>query len=157
MLTLAKTMQADHRSIVFTLPASICLDPMIDEWSLGAFRRNEASLGMVRFVNAEAALKAASYRGNARLTLEILDSQIAENNAHFTVCFEEGKALSVRRDAGEKAAIHMDISEFSRFLIGAADVSALAFIRRVYGYSREDLELLGHIFYHKPCFLTEYF
>ena len=87
MLTLAKTMQADHRSIVFTLPASICLDPMIDEWSLGAFRRNEASLGMVRFVNAEAALKAASYRGNARLTLEILDSQIAENNAHFTVCF----------------------------------------------------------------------
>ena len=63
----------------------------------------------------------------------------------------------MRRDAGEKAAILMDISEFSRFLIGAADVSALAFIRRVYGYSREDLELLGHIFYHKPCFLTEYF
>lgn len=157
LLTLAKSMQADHRSIVFTIPSSICLDPMVDEWSMGVFRRSDTSLGMVRLVNVEAALKAARYRGSGRLTLEILDSQIAENHAFFTVCFEEGKAVSVRRDTGEKAAIHMDISEFSRFLIGAADVSALTYSRRVYGYSQEDLELLGQIFYRKPCFLTEYF
>lgn len=65
--------------------------------------------------------------------------------------------LTVRRDTGERAVIHMDISEFSRFLIGAVDVSALEFSRRAYGYSQEGLELLGQIFYKKPCFLTEYF
>lgn len=157
LLALAKTMQADHRSISFMLPSSICLDPLIDEWSFGAYRRSEASLGMARIVNVEAALKAARYQGSGSLTIEILDGQIAENNAHFTVCFEEGKALSVRRDTGERAVIHMDISEFSRFLIGGVDVSALEFSRRAYGYSQEGLELLGQIFYKKPCFLTEYF
>lgn len=157
LLTLAKSMQADHKSIVFTLPSSICLDPLIDEWSLGAYRRSDASLGMARIVNVEAALKAARYRGSGSLTIEILDGQIPENNAVFIVCFEEGRAVSVTRDAEGKAALRMDISEFSRFLIGAADVSALALSRRVYGYSQEDLELLGQIFYKKPCFLTEYF
>lgn len=157
LLTLAKSMQADHRSIVFTLPSSICLDPLIDEWSLGAYRRSDVSLGMARVVNAEAALKAARYRGSGRLSLEISDEQIAENNGVFTVCFEDGEAVSVSCDAGEKAAIRMDISEFSRFLMGAADVSALAYSRRVSGCSQEDFGLLGQIFYVKPCFLTEYF
>ncbi len=157
LLALAKTMQADHRSISFTLPASICLDPLIDEWSFGAFRRSDTSLGMVRIVNVEAALKAARYRGSGRLSLEILDGQIAENHAVFRVCFEEGKAVSVARDTGGNAAIHMEISEFSRFLTGAADVSALAYSRRAYGYSQEDLDLLAQVFYKKPCFLTEYF
>lgn len=157
LLTLAKSMQADHRSIVFTLPTCLRLDPLIDEWSLGAFGRSDASLGMARIVNVEAALKAARYRGSGRLSMEISDGQIAENNGVFTVCFEEGKAVSVVRGSGEKAAICMEISEFSRFLLGGADVSALAYSRRVSDYSWEDLGVLGQIFYEKPCFLTEYF
>lgn len=157
LLTLAKSMQADHRSIVFTLPSSIRPDPLIDEWSLGAFRRSDASLGMVRIVNVGAALQAARYRGSGRLSLEASDGQIPENNGVFTVCFEEGKAVSVVRDSVEKAAICMEISEFSRFLMGAADVSALAYSRRVSGCSQEDMGRLGQIFYEKPCFLTEYF
>lgn len=157
LLTLAKSMQADHRSIVFTLPASLRLDPLIDEWSMGAFGRSDVSLGMARIVNVEAALRAARYRGNGRLSIEISDGQIAENNGVFTVCFEEGKAVSVVSSSVEKAAICMEIPEFSRFLMGAADVSALAFSRRVSGCSQEDMGLLGQIFYEKPCFLTEYF
>lgn len=157
LLTLAKSMQADHRSIVFTLPTSIQLDPLIDEWSLGAFGRSDASLGMVRVVNVEAALKAARYRGSGRLSIEISDGQIAENNGVFTVCFEEGKAVSVVCGSVEKTAIRMEISEFSRFLMGAANVSALAYSRRVSDCSQEDMGLLGQIFYEKPCFLTEYF
>lgn len=157
LLTLAKSMQADHRSIVFTLPSSICIDPLIDEWSLGAYRRSDTSLGMARFVNVETALKAARYRGSGRLSIGIWDGQIAENNGVFTVCFEDGRAVSVVRDTGEKAVIRMEISEFSRFLIGAADVSALQYSRRAYGHSRKDLPLLGQVFYEKPCFLTEYF
>lgn len=157
LLTLAKSMQTDHRSIVFMLPTSIQLDPLIDEWSLGAFGRSDASLGMVRVVNVEAALKAARYRGSGRLSIEISDGQIAENNGVFTVCFEEGKAVSVVCGSPERAAIRMEIPEFSRFLMGAANVSALAYSRRVSDYSQEDMGLLGQIFYEKPCFLTEYF
>lgn len=157
LLTLAKSMQADHRSIVFTLPASLCIDPLLDEWSLGALERREASLGMARFLNVEAALKAARYRGSGRLSLEISDGQIPENNGVFTVCFEDGKAVSVGRGTGEKALLYMEISEFSRFLMGAAEVSGLAYSRRVQGYSQENLDLLEQIFYKKPCFLTEYF
>lgn len=157
LLALAKSMQADHRSIVFTLPSSIRLDPLIDEWSLGAFKRSDASLGMARVVNVEAALQAACYRGSGRLSLEISDEQIAENNGVFTVCFQEGRAVSVACGSAEKAAIRMEIPELSRFLLGAADASALAYSRRVSGCSREDFDLLGQIFYEKPCFLTEYF
>lgn len=157
LLALAKSLQSDHRSIVFTLPSSFCIGPLIDEWSLGAFRRSDASLGMARIVNVEAALNAARYRGSGRLSIEILDGQIAENNDIFTVCFEEGKAVSVTRGNGEKAVIRMDISEFSRFLTGAADAAALAYSRRVYEYSDEDMGLLRQVFYEKPCFLTEYF
>lgn len=157
LLTLAKSMQSDHRSIVFTLPASFCLDPLIDEWSLGAYRRSDASLGMVRVVNAAAALEAARYRGSGRLSIEISDGQIGENNDIFTVCFEDGRACSVVRGNREEAHIHMEISEFSRFLTGAADTSALAYSSRAQGYSLEKMELLGQVFYEKPCFLTEYF
>lgn len=157
LLTLAKSMQADHRSIVFTLPASLCIDPLIDEWSMGAYRRGDASLGMARVVNVEAALKAARYRGSGRLSIEITDGQIAENNGVFTVCFQDGKAVSVAGNTGEKALIRMEIPEFSRLLTGAADVSALLYSRRASGFSQEDLGLLGQVFYEKPCFLTEYF
>lgn len=157
MLTLAKTMQADHRSIVFTLPTSLRIDSLIDEWSMGAYRRGDVSLGMARIVHVESALKAARYRGSGRVSLEIADGQIAENNGVFTVCFEGGRAVSVVRDSGEKAVIRMEISEFSRFLTGAVDVSALLYSRRAYGFSQEDLGVLGQVFYEKPCFLTEYF
>lgn len=157
LLTLAKSMQADHRSIVFTLPSSVCLDPLIDEWSLGAFSRSDASLGMARIVNVEEALKTARYRGSGRLSIEISDGQIAENNDIFTVWFDGERAVSVARGTGEKPVIRMEISEFSRFLMGAADASALQFSPRAYGYSQDDLALLGQIFYEKPCFLTEYF
>ncbi|MFG6358898.1 MAG: GNAT family N-acetyltransferase [Acetatifactor sp.] len=157
LLTLAKSMQADHRSIVFTLPTSLRIDSLIDEWSMGAYRRGDVSLGMARIVHVESALKAARYRGSGRVSLEIADGQIAENNGVFTVCFEGGRAVSVVRDSGEKAVIRMEISEFSRFLTGAVDVSALLYSRRAYGFSQEDLGVLGQVFYEKPCFLTEYF
>lgn len=157
LLALAKSFQADHRSIVFTLPSDIRLDPLIDEWSLGAITRSEAGLGMVRFVNVEEALRTASYRGSGELTVEIRDGQIAENNGVFSVRFEDGRAVSVERKEQEKALISMEISEFSRFLIGAVDTSAFAYSRRAFGYSEEKHERLGNVFYEKPCFLTEYF
>lgn len=157
LLALAKSFQADHRSIVFTLPSAVRLDPLIDEWSFGAVTRSDASLGMVRIVNVQEALKAAAYRGSGELSVELCDEQIAENNGVFWVRFEDGKAVSVERRARKEALIRMEIPEFSRFLMGAADVSALAYSRRAAGYTQEKRALLEKIFYEKPCFLTEYF
>lgn len=157
LLALAKSFQADHKSIVFTLPSSIPLDPLIDEWSLGAVSRSDASLGMARIVNAEAALRATSYRGTGEISVRVQDGQIAENNGVFTVRFADNAAVSVEKDSGKEAQIVMEISEFSRFLMGAVDTEALAYSRRASGYSKELNEALGKVFYRKPCFLTEYF
>lgn len=157
LLTLAKSYQADHKSIVFTLPESLPLDTLIDEWSFGAVTRSGAGLGMVRFVNVEAALWAAAYRGSGELTVAVNDAQIAENDGVFFVRFHEGRAQQVERTPQKEAVLHMNISEFSRFLIGALDTSALAYSRRADGYSEDDHRLLGQIYYKKPCFLTEYF
>ena len=120
-------------------------------------KRTAESLGMARIVNAEAALRAASCRGAGEISVRVQDGQIAETNGVFTVRFADNAAVSVEKDSGKEAQIVMEISEFSRFLMGAVDTEALAYSRRASGYSEEKKEELGKIFYRKPCFLTEYF
>lgn len=157
LLALAKSFAADYKSIVFVLPRSLRIDPVIDEWAFSAITRSDTSLGMVRFINVEAALLAASYRGEGEITLDIWDNQIPENNGVFYVRFRDGRAIQVEHTEQKTADLRMEISEFSRFLMGAVDTSALAYSDRVAGYTEQKRGVLGNIFYEKPCFLTEYF
>ena len=54
---------SDHRFVKFPLPCCTAMQYLLPEWSLGAVRWELQSAGMVRVVNAEAALRAARYLG----------------------------------------------------------------------------------------------
>lgn len=111
---------SDHRFVKFPLPCCTAMQYLLPEWSLGAVRWELQSAGMVRVVNAEAALRAARYLGSGSATLRVHDAQIEENNACFAVQFENGRAISVSRSDTQPDA-ELEISTFSALLCGVCD------------------------------------
>lgn len=155
LLHLFSRFASDHRFVKFRLPCSTAMQYLLPEWSLGAARWELQGAGMVRVVNAEAALRAARYRGSGSVTLRLHDAQIEENNTCFAVRFEDGRAVSVARaDAQPDAAL--EISTFSALLCGVCDFAEA----RQYFSGLEvlhDAAPLEQTFFRKPLYIEDYF
>lgn len=158
LLALAKTFSSDHYEIRFTLPEDCRIEPLMQERSFGACQIKESYLGMVRVIHVEKVLKMARYRGSGAIAIEIEDADILENNGVFEVIFAEGKAVSVMKKQ-MLPQITMSIAEFSRWIIGAAEESSLAYCSHIKIQQAGLVEsgLFGKVFYKKPCYLMEYF
>lgn len=154
LLSLAKSFASTHQTILFDLPTDRNIIPLLPEWSLGAAKRETHFQGMVRVVHAEKVLLAARYRGSGKLVLSLSDPLIPQNNKHFSIAFQEGRAteLSVT-DAPPD--ISLDIGEFSRLITGAFHPDMLAFIPTLPPHM--DWDIFHKIFYPKPCYITESF
>lgn len=146
---------SDHRFVKFPLPCCTAMQYLLPEWSLGAVRWELQSAGMVRVVNAEAALRAARYLGSGSATLRLHDAQIEENNACFAVQFENGRAISVSRSDTQPDA-ELEISTFSALLCGVCDFSEA----RQYFPGLEvfhESAPLDRVFFRKPLYIEDYF
>lgn len=155
LLGVFKSLSADHRFAVFTLPDDPALPYLLGEWSLGAARFELQPGGMVRVVNVREALLRAAYRGDGELRLKLRDGQVEENNAVFLVRFENGRALSVERTDEAPDAV-MAISSFSALIAGVCD----------FGGAKDwmgGIEVLNaeapfeRVFYRKSMMISEYF
>lgn len=153
---LFKSLAADHAYVKFKTPAMTGLQYLMPEWSQGAVSWElMASHGMVRVVNVQRVLEKAAYLGSGTVTLEIQDPQIPENNGCFTVCFADGKALSVGRSQNAPDAT-LTIPVFSALICGVCSLAEAD------GYLT-GLEILGNesslsqVFYPKPLWIADYF
>lgn len=160
LLTLAKSFASDHLSISFRLPESLHIEPMIKEWSLGAVKRTPVVLGMIRVIDVMQVLQKAKYRGDGSVVIQISDQWIPENEGTFQVDFRNGAATKVRKIKQETAEcdIAMGIHTFSQFIYGCLDASALTFCEDVSVADTKDImEKLKKVFYHKNYYIMEYF
>lgn len=155
LMTLFSRLAADHQSVKFRIPTEPALQYLMPEWSLGAARWTLEAAGMVRVINAAAALRLARYRGSGMVTLRLHDAQIAENNATFCVRFQDGHALSVERTDVQPDA-ELEISTFSALLAGVCSFEAARESfpgLNVFG----NADALAQVFYQKPLFIEDYF
>lgn len=155
LLHLFARFAADHSFLKFRLPCSTAMQYLLPEWSLGAARWELQSAGMVRVVNAEAALRAARYRGSGNLIIRLCDAQIEKNNACFIVRFEDGRAVSVARTDSQPDA-ELLISTFSALLCGVCEFSEAR--QYVPGLKvLNDDAPLDRLFFRKPLLIDDYF
>ena len=156
LMALFQAFASDHAHVRFQTPAIPALQYLLGEWSLGAVKWNLlASSGMVRVINVQSVLEKAQYRGSGRVTLEIQDPQIPENNGLFTVCFRDGQAASVTRCQGEADAV-MTVSTFSALIAGVCGFEEARYTFPGLEIRRET-EVLSQLFYRKPLMITDYF
>ena len=154
LLTLLKSLNADHFDARFFLPADIDWQPLIPEASQNAVSCEVKPMGMARIVNVERALMLAKARGQGELALEISDGQIPENDGRFLVSYADGHVLSVERTDREPDMV-MGVGDFSRLLIGRHDVSALEYMDGVKLCCAP--ERAAELFYTKPIYITKPF
>lgn len=155
LMQLFKRLSTDHMYAKFHLPAHCSVEYLFPEWSLGAVRTSLEHAGMIRVIHVENALRKAAYLGSGKISLQIQDPQIPQNNAVFQVLFEDGQAYSVERTT-EAPDIVLSISSFSAMLAGTMDFSDAAMwmseieIRNPHAPFRQ-------IFYRKPLMICDYF
>lgn len=155
LLHLFSRFASDHRFVKFRLPCSTAMQYLLPEWSLGAVRWELQSAGMVRVVNAEAALRAARYCGSGSITLRLRDAQIEENNTCFAVRFEDGRAVCVSRTDAQTDA-KLEISTFSALLCGVCNFSeARQYFSGLQVFN--DDAPLEQVFFRKPLYIEDYF
>lgn len=154
LLNLAKSFSSDHSHILFTLPTDQYVTALLPEWSMGAGQCKRVLAGMCRVVHVQKVLEKAKYLGNGTISIAVNDPYITENNHTFHVSFENGRAMSVFADDAP-ADIVLEISDFSRLIIGCLDTEAVFFLENAVVNS--SLESLKKVFYKKPVMLTEYF
>ena len=156
LLSLAKTMAADHSSIIFTLPQDCEMEPFLTEISFGAYRKEQVNLGMIRVVNVQKVLELAAYRGTGSICLKISDAWISQNNAVFEVQYENGRAVRVQVISNGEALPQMELSiqAFSQLAAGClrgslTDNSGVSFLA--------DQTSAAQVFYRKPAYIMEFF
>ena len=154
LLNLMLSMVADQSHAEFVLPADIDLCALVPEWALWTVERRLEAAGMVRVVNAEAALRLCRTRGEGSFVLELTDGQIAENNGRFTICYGGGRVKRVERTEAAPD-IAMGIAAFSRMLAGRCDLDAYPALPDVQVLT--DNEAARGIFYRKPMYIQTYF
>lgn len=120
LLGVFKSLSADHRFAVFTLPSDPALPYLLSEWSLGAARFELQQRGMVRVINVKEVLRRAACRGEGELRLRIRDALIPQNDGVFSLRFENGRAVCVEKTEAEADAV-LEISSFSALIAGVCD------------------------------------
>ena len=155
LLGVFKSLSADHRFAVFTLPDDPALPYLFGEWSRGAARFALQPSGMVRVINVKEALLRAEFRGDGELRLGIRDARIPDNNGVFFLRFENGRAISVERTEDKPDAV-MEISAFSALIAGVCDFEGA----KDWMDGIEVLNAaapLARVFYRKSMMISEYF
>lgn len=154
LMTLFKSLSADHRLAKFSLPASQAMQYLLPEWSMGAAVCSLQPAGMVRVINAESVLKKAAYIGDGSAVLRIRDPQIPENDRTFAVHFAQGQAASVEASREEPDGV-LSISAFSALITGVCDFQDAA--EWMDGLEVRRPEALSQVFYRKPMMIVDYF
>lgn len=143
---------ANFRSIRFSAPVSLNLLSLFPEATT-----MESSLflnGMLRVVNAEAALKLCRCRGEGSLTLKLTDPLLAENCDTFRITFAPGGENRVERVADEPDAL-LPIGDFSALLCGVRSAEELSWMPET--VVKNPNAPFEHVFYHKPCHVLDLF
>ena len=156
LMQIFKSLSSDHRFVKFTLPYGQGLEYLMPEWSMGAaYWTVNNNAGMVRVINVEKVLSKASYHGSGKVSMEIQDHQIPENNGVFTVQFEDGRALKVEKN-NCVPDVRLSMPSFSALIAGAVDLeTAKAFIPGTEVLT--DSMALCQVFYRKPLMIADYF
>ena len=116
--------------------------------------RDMQQAGMVRVVNAEAALGLCAARGEGRFVLQLTDEQIAQNNGCFEIRYGGGRVQSVLR-TDRAPDIAMGIAAFSRMIAGRCGLDAYPALPDVRITGNADAA--AGVFYRKPLYIHTYF
>ena len=155
LMGLFKSMASDHRFVKFTLPASVGMQYLFPERSLGAVTWSIHTAGMVRVVNVKSVLEKACYSGAGTARLQILDPQIPENNQTFEASFTGGKAESVE-PTHLPPTVTLTIPAFSALISGVCDFAEAS--DWMPGITvHQDAAALPNIFCRKPLLIADYF
>ena len=155
LLGVFKSLAADHRHAVISLPSDPALPYLMGEWSLGAARFALQPAGMVRVIHAENVLARAVCRGEGELRFAIHDPLIAENNGIFSLRFSDGRTPEVKRTEEKPDAV-MDIAAFSALIAGACDMDGA-------GKWMDGVQILNpsaplaSVFHRKSTMISAYF
>ena len=155
LLSVCKSLAADHRLAKFTLPSDPALPYLMGEWSLGAASFSRKPAGMLRVIHVAEVLRRAAYRGDGALRLGIRDGLIPENDSVFDLVFAHGRAVSVERTDANADAV-MDIASFSALIAGVCDFDGAR-------NWMDGLEIIDPaapfegVFYRKSMMISEYF
>lgn len=154
LMGLFQSFASSHRYVKFDTPAIPAIQYFLPEWSMGAVQWEIRPCGMVRVIHVENVLKKARCLGNGEVSLEIIDSQIPENNGCFAVSFADGNTVRVSR--AEKADVSMTIATFSAMISGVCDFSdAKAIFPDLKVW--HETPAIHRLFYKKPIMIAEYF
>lgn len=145
---------AYYEHVVIMLPMDINLTSFVPEWSLYSYKRENNFHGMVRVVNVKKALMLAKYNGSGSLVISIADKQLAPNNDTFEIIFDNDKAVSCEI-SDKPCDVSMDISDFSRLLIGTHSPCDLKYIEQV--KINCELAKVAKVFYKKLHFIADHF
>ena len=155
LMELFKSMAADHKTVTFVLPAVPAMQYLLSELALESVDCVCKTTGMVRVINVKKALEMTKYRGSGRISIEITDAQIAENNHTYTIDFADGRAVSVTT-TGNSADVKMDITAFSALLLGAAEFDDACSCFTGIRVLNEDA-CYNQVFYNKKMLITDGF
>ena len=155
LMALFKSLSADHRFVIFTLPTQTAMQYLMPEWSQGAVAWDLQNAGMVRVINVKRVLEKAAYVGDGAVTLRICDQQIRQNDRTFAVRFAGGRAVSVEETAAP-ADLELSIAAFSALIAGTCDFAEAKCWMNGIKVSQNDA-VLPQIFYRKPLMIADYF
>lgn len=156
LMALFKNLSANHDLVKFRTPANSALQYLLPEWSMGAVKWDLVhNFGMVRVVHVRSVLEKARYIGHGRVTLNIRDEQISENNGCFAVTFADDKAVSVLT-VDSNPDVVLTISTFSALIAGVCDFDEA---RCTFSglEVKEENSCLRQVFYRKPLMISDSF
>lgn len=151
ILGYAAGMKDYARELRVCLPSSGDLTPVIEitgGWGRKLITRRTVINGTTRFINAQKALELAAYRGSGKVCIGLEDPTCPWNTGNWTVEFEDGKAVSVKK-AGTPD-IRLTEKAFGPLLLGRGGLA-----RAEYHPGTEicgDRKELEKVFYEKTVF-----
>ena len=155
LMALFKSLSADHRFVMFTLPTQTAMQYLMPEWSQGAVAWTVQNAGMVRVVNVKSVLEKAAYVGDGAVALRVYDQQIQQNDHTFAVRFAGGRAVSVEETAAPADA-ELSIAAFSALIAGTCDFAGAKCWMSGVKVNQND-GVLPQVFYRKPLMIADYF
>ena len=155
LMGLFKSLSSDHKYVKLVLPSETAMQYLCNEWSMGAALWQILPSGMVRVINVKSVLKKAKYIGDGIVNIQIIDTQIRENNATYRLKFENGRAISVEPTEKEPD-IRMPINIFSALISGvSAFDEAKGYMNGIEVLT--DNTSIERVFYKKPLMIADYF
>lgn len=113
------SLRAQYDKAAFALPDSVPMMDLLPEcYEVDC---NTGAHGMARIVNVEKALSMKHFEGAGSFTVKVLDEQIAENNAVFTVTYgPEGNTITRTPDVA--ADLTVTIQRLTQLVLGALTI-----------------------------------